>query len=40
MVFESLATNLAATDANGESDVFVLIAPDVLERIFRDGFED
>lgn len=40
MVFESLASNLSATDGNGESDVFVLIALEFLERIFRDGFED
>lgn len=40
MVFESIASNLVAGDANGAADAFVLIAPEVLERIFADGFED
>jgi hypothetical protein len=40
MVFESIATNLVPEDGNGTSDVFVLVAPEVLERIFADGFEE
>lgn len=39
MAFESLATNLAPADGNGVADVFVLVAPEVLQRIFSDGFE-
>jgi hypothetical protein len=40
MAFESSATNIDPDDANGASDIFVLVDSSVLEdRIFADGFE-
>jgi Tol biopolymer transport system component len=40
MGFGSLANNLVAGDTNNSSDVFVLVAQSVLDRIFADSFED
>lgn len=40
MAFESAASNIDPDDANGASDIFVLVDTSVLEdRIFADGFE-
>lgn len=40
MAFESLAGSLDPSDTNGYSDIFVLVADAVLERVFTDGFGD
>lgn len=40
MAFESAATDLVAGDTNGRSDIFVLLDSNVIDGLFRDGFED
>lgn len=39
MAFDSIATNLAPSDTNGVSDVFVVVEESVIDTVFADGYE-